>query len=87
MTRLIDKAAAAVACGYSPTHIMRLAKQGRFPTPIRLGSSPQHAVRFLQHEVDAWIEDKVARRENAPPTIPSEFDHGDTSSSNNGGMS
>lgn len=63
MSTLINKSTAAKACDYSEAHIMRLAKQGRFPQPIRLGNSPQHAVRFLKSEIDAWIAERVAERD------------------------
>ena len=63
MSILISKSTAATACGYSEVHIMRLAKKGSFPTPVRLGNSPQHAVRFVKSEVDAWIDDRVAVRD------------------------
>ena len=68
MSILISKSTTATACGYSKVHIMRLAKQGRFPQPVRLGNSPQHAVRFLKSEVDAWIAERVAERDASSPT-------------------
>ena len=63
METLLNKSATAKTCGYSEAHIMRLAKQGNFPKPVRLGNSPQHAVRFLKSEVDAWIAERVAERD------------------------
>jgi len=67
MSILIDKSTAAKACGYSKVHIMRLAKQNRFPKPVRLGNSPQHAVRFVKSEVDAWIAERMAERDASSP--------------------
>jgi prophage regulatory protein len=46
--------------GLSKVHIMRLVKQGDFPTPIRLGAN---SIGWLSTDVDAWIESKVVERD------------------------
>ena len=63
--QLIRKKAAAARCGYHPVHIMRLAAQGKFPQPVRLGDldDPRSAVAFVESEVDAWIEQRIAERD------------------------
>jgi prophage regulatory protein len=44
---------------YSPQHIARLEKAGLFPQRIQLG---QNRVAWLLSEVEAWIEDRLAKR-------------------------
>lgn len=46
--------------GYSRMHIYRLEKAGKFPRRIQL--SP-NSIGWLAHEVDAWLESKVAERD------------------------
>lgn len=61
---LIDKrAAASLAGGYHPEHVMRLSRQGRFPRPVRLGPTPRCRVMFLREEVAEWIEKRIAERD------------------------
>ena len=63
--RLIRKKVAATRVGYHPVHIMRLAAQGKFPQPVRLGDpdDPRSAVAFVESEVSAWIEERIAKRD------------------------
>ena len=49
----------------SASHIWRLERAGQFPKRIRLG---KNRVAWLQSEVSAWVEDKLASRPNA--TLP-----------------
>jgi predicted DNA-binding transcriptional regulator AlpA len=51
------------ATGYSISTLYRKAKQGKFPKQIKLG---ERASGWLQSEVQAWIEDRVA--ESRGPT-------------------
>ena len=46
---------------YSPQHIARLEKQGHFPRRIRLGQS---RVGWLEDEVDDWLNQRIAERDN-----------------------
>ena len=57
--RLIDKKELTKLVKYSPQHIARLEKAGQFPQRIRLG---QNRVAWLLSEVEAWIEDRLAKR-------------------------
>lgn len=50
---------------YSVQHIARLERAGRFPKRIKLG---QCRVAWLAEEVEAWIEERVANRNTAPPS-------------------
>jgi predicted DNA-binding transcriptional regulator AlpA len=67
MQRLWSKKQTAEYVGFHPEHIMRLARQGRFPRPIKLGSSENSAVRFIGEEVELWVAERVALRDAAEP--------------------
>lgn len=60
MTRLVRKKEAAARVGFHPVHLMRLVKAGTFPAPVRIGPN---SVAFVEDEVEAWIEAKMAERE------------------------
>jgi prophage regulatory protein len=63
--RLIRKKVTAARVGYHPVHIMRLAAQGKFPQPVKLGDpeDPRSAVAFVESEVEAWITERIAERD------------------------
>jgi prophage regulatory protein len=44
---------------YSASHIWRLERTGQFPQRVRLG---QNRVAWLESEVDAWVDSKIAAR-------------------------
>lgn len=50
---------------YSRQHWDRLIAAGRAPRPIRLG---EHRVAWLESEIDAWIEERIARRDQQSST-------------------
>jgi prophage regulatory protein len=52
-------------CGLSRPTVWRLVKQGKFPKPIRLTSA--HAVGWLSSEVQAWIQARIAQRDQQVP--------------------
>jgi predicted DNA-binding transcriptional regulator AlpA len=58
---VLTKRQAAQLIGVSEHHIMRLAKQGRFPQPIVL--TPRR-IGFSEHEVRTWLENRT--RGSAP---------------------
>ena len=43
-------------------HLMRLVKAGKFPAPIRIGGN---SVAFVEDEVIAWQEARIAERDAA----------------------
>jgi len=43
----------------SKTHTYRLIKVGTHPRPVPLGP---HRVAFLESEIDAWMEKRIAER-------------------------
>jgi prophage regulatory protein len=45
---------------YSPAHIDRLEKAGKFPKRIRLGPC---RVGWLEEEVLAWVQERVQQRD------------------------
>ena len=63
---LVDKKGLRKIVPFSPQHIARLERAGRFPKRIRLGPN---RVAWLLSEVEKWIEDRVAAsRETNPET-------------------
>jgi prophage regulatory protein len=63
MKRLLTKREAAKLVSMDPATLMRLAKAGKFPQPIKLGDSANCHVRFDLDELAAWIEECCAARE------------------------
>ena len=50
--------------GYSPMHLWRLEKAGRFPRRVKLGPN---SVGWVSTEIDAWIEARIAERDARVP--------------------
>jgi predicted DNA-binding transcriptional regulator AlpA len=63
MKQLLSKRQAADRVGFHPEHVMRLARAGLFPRPIKLGFAANCAVRFVADEVDGWLADRIAERD------------------------
>lgn len=59
--RILRKPEVVARVGYSAMHISRLEKAGRFPKRIRLGAN---ACGWVEHEVNAWIEARIAERDS-----------------------
>lgn len=47
---------------YSPQHVARLEKAGRFPKRIQLGAC---RVGWIEAEVLEWLEERIERRDRA----------------------
>ena len=60
--------------GYTTVHISRLAKEGRFPSPIKLGPGLKARVVWIESEVIQWLEDRVAESRRKVPTGTEELD-------------
>jgi prophage regulatory protein len=45
---------------YTRRHIERMIGEGRFPAPVRLGPA---RLAFVEAEIDAWLEARVAERQ------------------------
>jgi predicted DNA-binding transcriptional regulator AlpA len=61
-TRLLSKRQVAEMTGFHPEHIMRLSRNDRFPRPIKTGNSANCAVRFVETEIEAWIDARRCER-------------------------
>ena len=48
---------------YHPQHIRKLVKAGAFPRPIKLGQGRGATSAFVESEIDAWLEAKIAERD------------------------
>lgn len=64
MNHLLSKRQVAEVLGIHPESVMRLAREGRFPAPIKLGTGIQAAVRFDEEDVQAWLAERKAARAN-----------------------
>ena len=61
--RVLCKAATAAKTGYSKSHLDRLSRLGLFPKKVVFGPG---AVGYLEQEVDAWLAERAAQRDEAP---------------------
>ena len=66
MINLLTKRQVAERVGWHPEHVMREARAGRFPKPVKLGLTPQHAVRFVADEVEEWLLQRIEERDRQP---------------------
>ena len=65
MQRLMTKGDVSAVLGLHPEYIMQLAREGRFPAPIKLDPRPNGAVRFDPDDVSRWIEERKAASQTA----------------------
>jgi predicted DNA-binding transcriptional regulator AlpA len=61
--RLLSKAEVAAMAGFHGEHLMRLARQGKFPKPIKFGASANCRVRFDAAEIETWLEARKSARQ------------------------
>ena len=59
MKRILSKKQLKDLIPYSPQHIARLEKAGKFPQRIKLGPN---RVGWLEEEVMDWIQDRLDNR-------------------------
>jgi predicted DNA-binding transcriptional regulator AlpA len=50
---------------YSYVQRWRLIQAGKFPAPIKLGTGPNSRNAWIEAEIDAWIEQRIAARDGA----------------------
>ncbi|MGV6890302.1 helix-turn-helix transcriptional regulator [Rhodophyticola sp. SM2404] len=62
MTRFIRRPAVENRTGLSRSTIYLLMQNGQFPKPVRIGS---RAVAWPEAEVEAWLNARLAEREEA----------------------
>ena len=58
-TKLITKKQLREMVPYTPQHILRLEKQGKFPKRVRIG---ENRVAWLLSEIERWVAERVAQR-------------------------
>ena len=58
--RILSKKALRLLVLYSPAHIDRLEKAGRFPKRVQLGPG---RVGWVESEVLAWLEERIRARD------------------------
>ena len=46
--------------GYHRVHVMRLAKAGKFPKPIKMNN---FAIRFVDKEVENFMNERISERD------------------------
>ena len=59
-TTLITKKQLRAMVPYTPQHILRLEKMGRFPKRIRVG---ENRVAWLLPEIERWLAERISARE------------------------
>jgi len=62
---ILRKQDAAKKVGLCKQHLQNLINSGEFPRPIKLGGHDSRAVGWIEAEIDAWIEKKIAERDAA----------------------
>jgi prophage regulatory protein len=62
VTRLIRPREVIQRIGYTPSHIWRLERDGKFPKKVRIGEA---AVAYYEHEIEEWIRSRI--RGGCPP--------------------
>jgi prophage regulatory protein len=55
LPRIITKRELRLMVPYSPQHILRLEKRGKFPTRVQLGA---RRVGWYLHEVQGWLQQR-----------------------------
>ena len=63
MTVLLNKREAAARIGVHPITLLRMAREGRFPVPVRLGDFTLAEFRFIESEIEEWVATRVAARD------------------------
>jgi prophage regulatory protein len=71
--RLLAASAVLAMVPFCRAHLMRLAKRGEFPRPVKLG---ERRIAFRESEVRAWIDARTRAwtidNEAEPPSRPLE---------------
>ena len=62
--RILSKKELRALVLYSPAHIDRLEKLGRFPKRVQLGPC---RVGWIEGEVLAWLDERIKRRDTSTP--------------------
>lgn len=49
--------------GVKETWLKKMVRAGTFPAPIKMGDSEGCSIGWLESEVDAWIDHRIAERD------------------------
>lgn len=64
---ILRKRATAARTGLSVSQLDRLAADGKFPKPLKIGA---RAAGFVAAEVDAWIAERIRERDEGEQSAP-----------------
>lgn len=64
---ILRKRATAARTGLSVSQLDRLAAEGKFPKPVKIGA---RAAGFVAAEVDAWIAERIRERDEGEKAAP-----------------
>lgn len=67
MATLLRAPKAFARCGVSKSQGYLLMQRGEFPKPVKLGPN---SVAWLEHELDQWILDRAAERDQQSADSP-----------------
>jgi predicted DNA-binding transcriptional regulator AlpA len=62
MMQLLTKQEAGARVRMHPESLMRLAREGRFPKPLKATASAKSGVRFVAAEIEEWIAERMGAR-------------------------
>jgi predicted DNA-binding transcriptional regulator AlpA len=68
--RFLSKKEVKALVTYSFTHMSRLEAEDKFPKRLRLGKVRYARVVYVETEVLAWMEAKIAVRDQTTQTTP-----------------
>lgn len=68
--RLLSKKELKQIVLYSPQHITRLERDGRFPKRVRLGPHQSSRVGWLESEVMTWLRERIEQRDDGSTPAP-----------------
>jgi len=71
--RILSKKEARALTSLSIQHMMRLARQGRFPRLIKLGNDRNSRAGFLEAELLEWIAERVRLRDETPLVLEDQY--------------
>ena len=63
--RILRRRDVELICGLSKSTLYRLLAKGRFPQPVQLLN--EYSVGWVDHEVQAWLADRVRERDTGSP--------------------
>ncbi len=71
--KFLRKRAVSERVGFHPSHIMRLARAGKFPQAVQLGPN---SIAFVEEEVEAWQQERAKFRKATQTDERAEFGSG-----------